>query len=92
MKINGIEITAKEFAYDGCHKIYLIESQEERDEADSYGYKIYPINEIADKFDNSCSLRFIDTWSLDSIVPQFEERVHIEWEGGEYNYCAEEVE
>ena len=39
MKINGIEITAKEFAYDGCHKIYLIESQEQRDEADSYGYK-----------------------------------------------------
>lgn len=90
MRINGIEITAKEFAYDGCHKIYLIESQEERDEAESYGYKIYPINEIADKFDNSCSLRFIETWTdYKKIVSQFEECVHIEWDEHKvYHYEA----
>ena len=31
MKINGIEITAKHFVYDGCHKIYLINSEADRE-------------------------------------------------------------
>lgn len=28
-KVNGIETKAKLFAYDGCHKIYLIEDDED---------------------------------------------------------------
>lgn len=29
IKVNGQEIEGKEFAYDGCHKIYVIEDDEE---------------------------------------------------------------
>ena len=30
LKINGKPVTATEFAYDGCHKMYLINSPEDR--------------------------------------------------------------
>jgi hypothetical protein len=30
MKINGKEVTAKKFAYEGCHKIYVIDTPRRR--------------------------------------------------------------
>jgi hypothetical protein len=78
MKINGIEVQGKLFAYDGCHKIYIIESDNDLKEALSYGYGIYPIEEIEKVFRDSCGLKFIHPWSLHhnyDYVGQFEKAV-----------------
>ena len=80
MKINGKEITHKMFAYDGCHKIYLIDNEKHRNQAVSYGYDILPIELIEEIYLDSCELRFINTWGdtendSDPIIPivkQFE--------------------
>lgn len=76
MKINSIEITQNTFAYDGCHKIYLLNSESDKKEALDLGYYILPINQIEEVFLNSCELRFIYTWkSLESVVGQYEKAV-----------------
>jgi len=36
--INGEPVTAAEFAWDGCHKIYLINSLEDRERMVGLGY------------------------------------------------------
>lgn len=73
MKINGKEIKAKQFAYEGCHKIYLIEDTDDLKEAKDIGYDIYDIKLLKETYDGSCSLRFINNWKLtEQIVPQFE--------------------
>ena len=73
MKINSIEITQKIFAYDGCHKIYLLNSDDDKKEALDLGYYILPINQIEEVYLNSCELRFIRTWNLlESVVGQYE--------------------
>ena len=73
MKVNGYEITQEMFAYDGCHKIYLIDSPSEQREAMENGYEIHHISELETIFEQSCGLRFISTWDLiEYPVPQFE--------------------
>ena len=74
MKINGRETKAREFAYDGCHKIYLIESEKDRYEAEDCEYDILPISSLKKTYNRSCGLQFISNWSLDKrFVNQFEE-------------------
>ena len=82
MKINGIEVTAKRFAYDGCHKIYLLENEDEVAEALGFCYRIVPIEELETTFESSCGLRFINGWSPEfkSYVEQFEPAVFTEEE------------
>ena len=76
MKVNGIEIDAKEFAYEGCHKIYLIEDEKDKKDAIECGYDIYPIAELEDIYNNSCELRFINNWQLTkNFVGQFEKAI-----------------
>ena len=76
MKVNDIEIEATEFAYDGCHKIYLIEDEQDKKEALECEYDLYPIEQLQDKYENSCSLKFIHNWKLSkNIVAQFENAV-----------------
>jgi hypothetical protein len=77
MKINDVEVTAKQFAFDGCHKIYLLDSDEQIKDAVATGYSIYPIKELKEAYKNSCGLRFISGWSPDfkSYVGQFEKAV-----------------
>lgn len=74
--INGIEVVGNKFAYDGCHKIYIIEDNEDIEKAKSYGYNendIFDIKEIENIYNNSCSLRFIENWkSNKTYVAQFE--------------------
>lgn len=73
MTINKKETTAKEFVYDGCHKIYLIEDEEDKRDALDCGYEIRPIKELEKTFEGSCPLRFIHNWKLDkTYVAQFE--------------------
>ena len=73
MTINGIKTKAKQFAYDGCHKIYLIEDETDLNEA-KRGYSILPISKLKKTFNDSCGLQFISNWKLDkSFVEQFED-------------------
>ena len=74
MKINGQQTNAKEFAYDGCHKIYILESKNDRDEAQDCGYDILPIENLRKAFSKSCGLQFISNWKLSKhFVDQFQE-------------------
>ncbi len=76
MIINKKETNAKEFAYDGCHKIYLIEDEEDKRDALDYGYEIRPIKELKKTFECSCPLRFIHNWKLNkTYVAQFERAI-----------------
>lgn len=74
MTISGKKTNAKHFAFDGCHKFYLLESEADFNEClKEWGGddSIYPISKLPEEFYNSCPLRFIQTWSdFKSYVPQ----------------------
>jgi hypothetical protein len=70
MKINNIVTEAKEFAFDGCHKIYLIESSKDKKEAIKNGYNLLPISKLKESYDNSCSLKFINSWDLQTTFAE----------------------
>lgn len=73
MKVNGIEIIGSKFAYDGCHKIYIIEDENDERKALELGYDIFIMDELEDAWNNSCELRFISNWKLNKdYVKQFE--------------------
>lgn len=76
-KINGIEVIGDKFAYDGCHKIYILEDTEDIKQATEIGYEILPIQKIEINYKLSCDLRFINNWKLDkTYVSQFYEEEH----------------
>jgi len=61
-----------EFAFDGSHKLYLLESEEDRQEALEADYEILPIEELKEVFESCNALRFVSNWKLTrKIVPQF---------------------
>ena len=69
--INTSRVWADEFAWDGCHKIYIVTDQASRDELDGYGYNFFPIDELKETWDESCGLRFISDASLNQdYIPQ----------------------
>jgi hypothetical protein len=71
--INHKQTKAKKFAYDGCHKIYLLEKEDDVWEARDCEYDIIDIASLKEVFNNSCNLRFISNWTLDKdYVRQFE--------------------
>ncbi|MGE7840733.1 hypothetical protein ACQKNX_08070 [Lysinibacillus sp. NPDC093712] len=63
MKINNLEVTSTLLAYDRCHKIYLLESENDRNEAIDTGYEIIGIDQLEKVWNNSCGLRFICNWT-----------------------------
>ena len=74
MKINDQTVNGNKFAYDGCHKIYIIEDEQDEIDARDLGYDIYPIELILDYYNNSCPLRFISNWKLNKhFVLQYED-------------------
>lgn len=74
MRINNQNVVGDKFAFDGCHKIYIIEDEIDRKEAEEYDYEIFDLKELKDKYENSCSLKFISNWKLDKqYVRQFED-------------------
>lgn len=78
--INGIPVTGNKFAYEGCHKIYVIEDENDEQEAKQLCYKVYPIKDIEACYENSCDLRFISNWKLNTFYAnQFEKATFI-WE------------
>lgn len=73
MKINNIEVKGDKFAYDGCHKIYIIEDDEDLKKANELEYLIKNIEDLEDIYNESCELRFIRNWKLNILyAPQFE--------------------
>lgn len=73
LEINGKTVIGEHFAYEGCHKIYICENQEDIEKAKEIGYIILDISEIEDVYNKSCELRFIRNWALTELyVPQFE--------------------
>lgn len=76
MKINNLEVVGNKFAYDDCHKIYIIEDDKDFKEAQELDYTIYKIDKIMGIYQNSCPLRFISNWKLDkNYVYQYEKAV-----------------
>lgn len=73
-KVKEMAPEATQFAWDGCHKIYIIENQEELVEAKNVGYEILDIKNLETAWEESCELRFINFWNLDkpSIIAQCE--------------------
>jgi hypothetical protein len=73
MKISNHKIKATHYFYDGCHKIYLIEDDQDKQNFFNMGWTeldIYPINTIIDTYECACPLKFIQTCKLETIVPQ----------------------
>ena len=84
MTINGEVVKATHFAYDGCHKIYLIGGVEDMAAMLDYGYgsgDILPVSELARVWEETCFLRFISWADLSgNVVSQdYEEEPTIEW-------------
>lgn len=74
MIINNNKVIGDKFAYDGCHKIYIIEDKNDSDNAINYGYKIYDIKDLKKVYNDSCYLRFISNWKLTKeYVKQFQD-------------------
>lgn len=92
MKINNVEVVGNKFAYEGCHKIYIIEDAEDEQEAIDSGYKILNISELVDTYRNSCELRFVRNWKLDKLyVGQYENAV-FEENGNSFEFTNEYYE
>lgn len=82
--INGYQTRAKEFGYDGCHKIYLCDTPEGKAQLEEYGYDFYPIEDLATCYMESCGLRFIsDAMLTKQYITQFEDE--LEEDDYEYN-------
>lgn len=77
MKVNGQTIVGEKFAYDGCHKMYVLETEQEEQEAIKFGYEIKPINLLPVTYEYSCELRFINKWDVSqpAYVEQFEKAI-----------------
>jgi hypothetical protein len=72
MKIGRYKVNTDSFAYDGCHKIYILECEKDKEAAKELEYKILPIAELFDTYECSCSLKFISNWQLNKgYVRQF---------------------
>lgn len=76
MKVNGKEVKGKGIAYDGCHKIYILEDEKDEQEAYNMGYELYILDILEKIYNDACPLRFISNWKLDkSYVKQCEEAI-----------------
>lgn len=74
--INGQVVEGIKVAYDGCHKIYICENQEDLYMMQDYGYGLYDMNDLKEIYDNACPLKFISSADLTkSYVKQDQEAV-----------------
>lgn len=80
-EINNTPITQDRFAFDGCHKFYLIDTKDDEKTLRGYGYRIYPITDLPMAWDDSCPLRFIMSADLTtSYVDQGEPAWFYGWD------------
>ena len=82
IKINNFKVkTCGFFAYDGCHKIYILENAENVEDAINSNYNIFKIEKLEEIYNKSCDLKFINNWDLSkAFVSQFAENVIIKME------------
>lgn len=80
--INNFKVgTCGFFAYDGCHKIYILENAKNIEDAINLNYNILKIEKLEEVYNSSCDLKFINSWDLSTtFVPQFEEKVIVKME------------
>jgi len=88
MKINGIDVTGYvAFAFDGCHKIYVLKGWNDVKEFKKLDYELFKVDSgIIQCYLDSCSLRFIDLYDGSKgddeeyiqVVPQFAKKVVFE--------------
>ena len=72
-KLNDMDIPEERFAFDGCHKIYLIATDEEAKDAIECDYEIRPITDLPACWVDTCPLRFVNRWgTFETVVGQFE--------------------
>ncbi|PJE00951.1 MAG: hypothetical protein CK429_35925 [Mycobacterium sp.] len=82
LTINGVVVEATEFAYDGCHKIYLIIWGGDRDIMLDCGYTdadIHPIETLPDVWADTCPLRFISSADLSTHYVEQCDTAHVVW-------------
>ena len=79
-----VDIAGKTFVYDGCHKLYIITTPDDREQAKEYGYIVenstneneieHSISELEDYYCKSCPLRFVQYFDMGrkdyNILPQ----------------------
>jgi hypothetical protein len=84
-KITAIEESGWPIAFDGCHKIYFLQDDDRRAQAEEYGYAIYPSVLLKELINQSCFLVFVTRWGFDNA--DFEHEWNIE-QGSEDIYEA----
>lgn len=63
-KIEAIERSEMSLAFDSCHKIYYLSNDQAEAEAREMGYDVYPCSRLRELLEASCSLVFVNRWSL----------------------------
>ena len=58
-QINDTTCNAQLFAWDNCHKIYIINTKDDYIKLENLNYTIYPIELLPNAWYHSCPLRFI---------------------------------
>lgn len=82
MKINGKIVNGKQFVYDNCHKIYIIEDKEDIENVKKVWGKneiFYNIDELPRIWKETCPLRFISNWKLNIQYVEQGENCKIEF-------------
>ena len=64
VKINGKVVSGIGVGFEGCHKIYILENEEDKKLLIDYGYEIYKLKQLKDIWECSCPLRFISSVDL----------------------------
>lgn len=86
--INGKVVKgATHFAYDGCHKIYLIRTTTEFADMLGAGYgqdDIFPVSQLPQAWEDSCALKFISPADLKGpdFIGQCDEDGTVEYKEG----------
>ncbi len=76
MKVNNKLIKGIGFAFDGCHKLYIVATKSQWNKALQMGYNVCNLNGLQAAWNDSCPLRFISSWDLKTqYVKQNEQAV-----------------
>lgn len=61
---NLYNIPGFKIAWDGCHKIYVVASDKDQEEAINLNYNLYELDQLPKIWEESCILKFISSWDL----------------------------
>ena len=78
-RLAAIEKAGWPLAWDGCHKIYMLQEEQAETEARDMGYTVFAASELPEIWDSSCSLRFVNRWALaEESIEGFRHELNIE--------------